>query len=152
MVKQTVDKFGRVDILVNTAGGILSFKKMEELSFEDWNADIAFNLTGTFLCCVAAGKVMIEQKHGKIINISSTAGIVASPTWAHYGAAKAGVINLTKSLAAGNDSLHRVAFIMPSQLLVLARSYIFTKRAQHAQRQHHATFHHFVLVVHTGQL
>jgi len=101
MVKQTVDKFGRVDILVNTAGGILSFKKMEELSFEDWNADIAFNLTGTFLCCVAAGKVMIEQKNGKIINISSTAGIVASPTWAHYGAAKAGVINLTKSLAAG---------------------------------------------------
>jgi len=101
MVKQTVDKFGRVDILVNTAGGALPFLKMEDLPFEDWNAVITLNLTGTFLPCVAAGKVMIEQKSGKIINISSLAGIGASPIMIHYGAAKAGVINLTKSLAVG---------------------------------------------------
>ena len=101
MVKQTVDKFGRIDILVNNAGGALHVKKVEELSPGEWNAGIALNLTGTFLCSVAAGKVMIEQKGGKIINISSVAGIKGSPSMAHYGAAKAGVINLTKSLATG---------------------------------------------------
>ena len=99
MVKQTVDKFGRVDILVNNAGGAISFKKLEEFSFEDWNAVVTLNLTSTFLCSVAAGKVMIKQKNGKIINIASTAGIKGSPSIAPYSAAKAGVINLTKSLA-----------------------------------------------------
>ena len=99
MVKQTVDRFGRIDILVNNAGGALSIKKVEELSFDEWNATIALNLTGTFLCSIAAGKVMIKQKGGKIINISSVAGVKGSPSMAHYGAAKAGVINLTVCLA-----------------------------------------------------
>lgn len=102
LVKQTVDKFGRVDILVNNAGGgPISFDKVEELSLEEWNAVITLNLTGTFLCSVAAGKVMIEQKNGKIINVSSGAGTAGMPNMAHYGAAKAGVINLTQSLATG---------------------------------------------------
>jgi len=101
MVKRTVDTFGRVDILVNNAGGALSMKRVEELSFEEWNATIALNLTGTFLCSVAAGKIMIERKSGKIVNISSVAGIKGSPSMAHYGAAKAGVINLTVCLASG---------------------------------------------------
>ncbi|HUV44912.1 MAG TPA: glucose 1-dehydrogenase [Dehalococcoidales bacterium] len=99
MVKQTVDRFGRIDIMVNNAGRGSLPVMPEELSFEDWNTIIALNLTGPFLCSIAAGKVMIEQKSGKIINISSTAGIKGSPGMAHYGAAKAGVINLTKSLA-----------------------------------------------------
>lgn len=99
MVKQTLDSFGRIDILVNNTGGALSVKKVEELSFEEWNATIGLNLTGTFLCSVAVGKVMIEQKSGKIINVSSVAGIKGSPSMAHYGAAKAGVINLTGCLA-----------------------------------------------------
>jgi len=99
MVKQTVDRFGRVDILVNNAGGALSIKKAVELSPDDWNSIIALNLTGTFYCSVAAAKVMIKQKNGKIINISSRAGIKGSPSMAPYAAAKAGVINLTKSLA-----------------------------------------------------
>jgi len=99
MVKQTMDKFGRIDILVNNAGGGSLPTMPEELTFEGWNAIIALNLTGTFLCSIAAGKVMIQQKSGKIINISSVAGIKGSQGMAHYGAAKAGVINLTKSLA-----------------------------------------------------
>ena len=99
MVKQTVDKFGRIDILVNNAGAAITFKKAEEFSTDDWNATIALNLTGTFLCNVAAGKVMIEQRSDKIINISSGAGVQGAPSYAHYGAAKAGVVNLTKSLA-----------------------------------------------------
>jgi len=99
MVKQTVGKFGRVDILVNNAGGALSTKKAQEHSPSDWTATIALNLTGTFLCSITAGKIMIEQKNGKIINISSRAGIKGAPSMAPYGAAKAGVINLTKTLA-----------------------------------------------------
>ena len=99
MVKQTMDRFGRIDILVNNAGGALHVKKPEELTPDEWNAGIALNLTGPFLCSIAAGKVMIQQKSGKIINISSIAGIKGTPSMIHYAAAKAGVINLTKSLA-----------------------------------------------------
>jgi len=99
MVKQTVDRFGRVDIMVSCAGGALHMKKPEELTPDEWNAGIALNLTGTFLCDIAAGKVMIEQKSGKIINISSTAGVNLNPMMSHYAAGKAGVINLTKTLA-----------------------------------------------------
>ena len=60
---------------------------------------IAVNLDSVFFCCKAAARHMIEQKSGRIISISSVAGIKASPAFVHYGAAKAGVINLTKSLA-----------------------------------------------------
>jgi 3-oxoacyl-[acyl-carrier protein] reductase len=101
MVKRTVDKFGKLDIMVNNAGGALHLKKTEELSPDEWNKGIALNLTSVFLCSVAAGKVMMEQKSGKIINISSVAGIKNSPSFPHYCAAKAGVINLTSTLAAG---------------------------------------------------
>ncbi len=101
LVKQTVDKFGRVDILVNNAGGALSAKKVEDVSLEEWNATVTLNLTGTFLCSVAAGKVMIEQKDGKIVNISSVAGNRGYPNIPHYGAAKAAVMNFTESLAVG---------------------------------------------------
>ena len=101
MVKQTVDKFGRIDILVNNAGAAITFKKAEELPLDEWNATIALNLTGTFLCDIAAGKVMIEQRSGKIVNIASAAGIRGLPIMVHYSAAKAGVINLTACLASG---------------------------------------------------
>ncbi len=76
-------------------------KKAEELTPDEWRAGIAFNLDGTFFCSVAAFKVMKEQKSGKIINISSVAGMKDSPSFPHYGASKAGVINLTRTLAAG---------------------------------------------------
>lgn len=101
MVKQTVDTFGRVDILVNNAGWHLTTKMPEDLSFEEWNATVSLNLTGTFLCSTAVGRVMIGQKDGKIINVASGAGQKGVPIFAHYGAAKAGVINLTETLAAG---------------------------------------------------
>jgi gluconate 5-dehydrogenase len=101
MVKQTLDRFGHIDILVNNAGGALHMKKPEVLSPDEWNAGIALNLTSVFLCSVAVGKVMIQQKNGKIINVSSVAGLKSSAGFVHYGASKAGVINLTKSLADG---------------------------------------------------
>jgi len=99
MVKQTVDSFGRIDIMINNAGrGIPT--QPTDISVKEWNEIIDLNLTGVFLGCIAAGKVMIEQKHGKIINISSTAGAFGSPGMIHYSVAKAGVIMLTKNLAA----------------------------------------------------
>lgn len=99
LVKQTLDKFGMIDILVNNAGGAAAWP-LEKMSPRGWDTILAINLKGTFLCSQAVGKVMVEQKKGKIINISSVAGLRASPWSAHYGAAKAGVISLTKSLAA----------------------------------------------------
>jgi len=101
LVQQTLDTFGRVDIMINNAGGALFLRKAEELTPDEWNAGIALNLTSVFLCSVAAGKVMMQQKGGKIINIASVAGIKNSPDFPHYGAAKAGVINLTRTLASG---------------------------------------------------
>ncbi len=96
---RTVDAFGRLDILVNNAGGAMFVKQPLDLLPEEWSAAIALNLTSVFLCSQGAAKVMIEQGGGRIINVSSVAGIRMSPGFVHYGAAKAGVINLTKSLA-----------------------------------------------------
>jgi len=96
LIKQTVDKYGKLDILVNNAGAGFPVK-VEELSPNGWDVIININLKGTFLCSVAAAKVMIPQKSGKIVNISSVAGLNGSPGMAHYGAAKAAVINFTKT-------------------------------------------------------
>jgi NAD(P)-dependent dehydrogenase (short-subunit alcohol dehydrogenase family) len=98
LVKAAMDKFSRIDILVNNHGALFQCA-VEDLSPGGWNAIIGINLTGVFLCSRAVGKVMIQQKRGKIVNIVSIAGLYGSPMTAPYGAAKAGVINFTKSLA-----------------------------------------------------
>ena len=109
MVKQTLDRFGRIDILVNNAGigDALRASKVEDLPLDDWKATLDLNLTGTFICCTTAAKVMIKQKRGKIINIASCVGIDPYYRLANYGAPKAGVINLTKSMAA-EWALHNI--------------------------------------------
>ena len=99
MVKKTVDLFGSIDVLVNNAG-ILKTANAEDFSEEDWKQVIEVNLTGLFLCAKTAGKQMIKQKSGKIINISSIAGLSGYASSAPYSASKAGVISLTKTLAA----------------------------------------------------
>lgn len=99
MVKQTVDHFGRIDILVNSAGVLLK-ALIVDIPEEDWDSLMDTNLKGTFLSIQAAGKHMIRQRYGRIINISAIAGIRANyPENAAYGASKAGVILLTKSAA-----------------------------------------------------
>ena len=98
LVKATMDRFGRIDILVNNHGALFQCA-VEDLSPGGWNAIIGINLTGVFLCSRAVGMVMIQQQRGKIINIVSIAGLYGSPMTAPYGAAKAGVMNFTKSLA-----------------------------------------------------
>jgi NAD(P)-dependent dehydrogenase (short-subunit alcohol dehydrogenase family) len=104
-VGETVDaafsEFGRIDILVNNAG-ISWGAPVEEMRLEDWNKVIQTNLTGTFLCAQAVGKVMIRQGRGKIINIASVAGLGGAPPELPaigYHASKGGVISFTKDLA-----------------------------------------------------
>ncbi len=99
MVDETIKTLGGLDVLVNNSGGAMFVKPPERLRPQEWRAAIALNLDSVFYCSIAAGKHMVEQKSGRIINISSVAGIKNSPSFVHYGAAKAGVINLTKSLA-----------------------------------------------------
>lgn len=99
MVKETVDTFGRVDILVNNAGSWGKGGAPTDLSLEHWNEIINVCLTGSFLCAIAAGKEMIKQQSGKIINISSTAGTKGNPGALHYSAAKAGVLSLSNNLS-----------------------------------------------------
>ena len=97
MMQTAVEELGRVDLLVNNAGA--SFHcKTEDITSNGWSAVMDINLKGVFLCCKEAGKVMIDQGGGTIINITSIAGRDGSPFMAPYGAAKAGVVNFTRSL------------------------------------------------------
>jgi gluconate 5-dehydrogenase len=101
VVSITAARFGRIDILINNAGTSWG-APVEEMRLEDWNKVMETNLTGTFLCSQAVGKVMIGQRRGKIINIASIAGMAGSPPELEaigYSASKGGVITFTKDLA-----------------------------------------------------
>ncbi len=98
MVNGIVRKFGRIDVLVNNAG-ISTVGPSENLEEKVWRRGIDVMLTGTFFCSQAAGREMIRQKSGKIINIASINGVVAFPERACYCSAKAGIMALTKVLA-----------------------------------------------------
>jgi len=100
VVNQVMKQFSRIDILVNNAGISPIWKRAEETGKEAWDQIIATNLTGAFLCAQAVGKVMIKQKSGKIINMTSVGGEVALPRLVAYCASKAGIISLTQVLAA----------------------------------------------------
>ncbi len=99
MVKKAVDCFGRLDILVNNAGAC-SLGPIDEMSEKDWNYCIDVDIKGVFLCTQAAVKVMKKQNEGCIINVSSIHGLQGMPERGPYSVAKAGVINLTRTLAA----------------------------------------------------
>lgn len=99
MIEKTLNEFKRIDILVNNAG-VISAAPLQELTEEDWDKIMDVNLKGVFLCSKAVSKIMIKQKSGKIINISSIYGSIFGAEYVmHYCASKAGVANLTKSLA-----------------------------------------------------
>jgi NAD(P)-dependent dehydrogenase (short-subunit alcohol dehydrogenase family) len=90
--------FGRLDILVNNAGiGPPNF--IEEVTEEDFDYTIDVNLKGTFFVSQAAGRLMVEQKYGRIINLSSQAGFIALPSESVYCMTKAGIAHLTKCFA-----------------------------------------------------
>ena len=98
LVNAVIEKFSRVDILVNNAG-ITRDTLLLRLKPEDWQAVIDLNLTGVFLCTRAVSKIMLKQRSGRIINITSVAGQIGNPGQSNYSAAKAGVIGFTKSVA-----------------------------------------------------
>lgn len=100
MVDDVARRFGRIDILVNNAGISPIWKRAEDTGKDAWDQIIATNLTGTFLCSQVVGRVMIKQKSGKIINMTSVGGEVALPRLVAYCASKAGIISLTQVLAA----------------------------------------------------
>ena len=101
VVEQTVSQFGRIDVLINNAGTAWG-APVEEMKLEHWNNVIETNLTATFLFSQAAGRFMVRQRRGKVINIASVAGLRgASPELQAIGyhASKGGVIAFTRDLA-----------------------------------------------------
>jgi len=101
VVDETLAKFGRLDILINNAG-VSWGAPVEEMTLDQWDKVLSTNLTGTFLFCQAAGKAMVSQGSGKIINIASVAGLGGASAELQaigYHASKGGVIAFTKDLA-----------------------------------------------------
>jgi len=98
LIKTATDAFGRLDILVNNAGATrdMLLAMMKE---EDWDLVLATNLKSAFNCCKAALRPMMRQRYGRIVNITSVAGIAGNPGQTNYAASKAGLIGFTKSLA-----------------------------------------------------
>jgi 3-oxoacyl-[acyl-carrier protein] reductase len=98
MVNETINTFGKIDILVNNAG-ITRDNLLMRMKEEDWDAVININLKGVFVCTKAVSRIMMKQRSGKIINMTSVVGVMGNAGQANYAAAKAGVIGFTKSMA-----------------------------------------------------
>ena len=96
--KTAVDQLGGIDIIVNNVG-IAQFSLFTDITDEDWNRMISVNLSAAFYCTRECAKPMINQKYGRIINISSMWGITGASCEVHYSASKAGLIGMTKALA-----------------------------------------------------
>ena len=116
VVDETMARHGRIDILINNAG-VTWGASPEAMPIEKWHMVLDVNLTGTFLFSQAVGRVMLKQQHGRIINVASVAGLHASvngPHYVGYAASKAGVMGLTRELAAswGREGI-RVNAIAP---------------------------------------
>lgn len=97
-VNKVIDNFGRVDILVNNAG-ITRDNLLLRLSENDWDKVLGVNLKGAFNCIKIVSRLMLKQRYGKIVNISSVIGIMGNAGQVNYAASKAGLIGVTKSLA-----------------------------------------------------
>ena len=98
LIETAMDRFGRIDALINNAG-ITRDTLIMRMSEDDWDAVISTNLKGAFLCSKAAIRPMLRQRSGRIVNITSVVGLVGNAGQANYAAAKAGLVGLTKSLA-----------------------------------------------------
>lgn len=116
LVKKTKEELGAIDILVNNAGTVAR-KSVIEHSEEDWDRVVDTNLKSCFLLSRAAGRIMMEQKRGNIINIASMRGIVAAPGRVSYTVSKAAVLMLTRVLALEFAPHVRVNAIAPGWIM-----------------------------------
>ena len=98
LIQKAVEAFGSIDILVNNAG-ITRDTLLMRMKEADWDAVLDTNLKGVFLCTKAVAKLMMKQRSGKIINMTSVVGLTGNAGQANYAAAKAGVVGFTKSMA-----------------------------------------------------
>jgi 3-oxoacyl-[acyl-carrier protein] reductase len=98
LVEETLKAFGKVDILVNNAG-INRDNLLAMMKESDWDEVLDTNLKSAFNCCKAVLRPMLKQRYGRIVNVSSVAGLRGNPGQANYCASKAGLIGLTKALA-----------------------------------------------------
>jgi len=99
-VEKSLKEFSKIDILVNCAG-VMIRGSVEDITESDWDTLFSINLKGTFLFSKAVGKIMINQKKGKIINISSLSSVVGGENIPAYSSSKGGVAQLTKAMAVG---------------------------------------------------
>ena len=98
MIRKVIDAFGRIDILVNNAG-IAKDGLLIKMKDEDFDAVLNTNLKGVFYCTKAVAKLMMKQRYGRIVNMSSVVGLIGNAGQTNYAAAKAGVIGFSKSAA-----------------------------------------------------
>jgi 3-oxoacyl-[acyl-carrier protein] reductase len=97
-IDDVVEQLGRLDVLVNNAG-IERRAPFLEITREDWQRQLDVNLSGTFYCTQVAAREMAKRKYGRIVNLSSVAGLIGPIDLAAYGAAKAGIVGLTRAAA-----------------------------------------------------
>lgn len=98
MVETSMDVLTRIDVLINNAG-ITRDNLLIRLGDDDWDSVLDVNLKGVFYCTRAVAKVMMKQRRGRIVNISSVVGLMGNPGQANYAASKAGILGLTKTAA-----------------------------------------------------
>jgi meso-butanediol dehydrogenase/(S,S)-butanediol dehydrogenase/diacetyl reductase len=134
-VRLALDRFGRLDIMVNNAG-MAELAPLDEVSLESWNRVIAVTLTGTFLGMKYCLPVMRRQGRGVIINTASVSGIAGDYGLSSYNAAKAGVINLTRSAALENARYGiRVNCVCPGAINTRAAEILGQARADELRRR-----------------
>jgi 3-oxoacyl-[acyl-carrier protein] reductase len=131
MVDTVIGTYGRIDILVNSAGHVGPMVPVQRLEKSDWDAVIAVNLTGPYLCCKSVLKQMIKQGGGNIISLSGTAGKEGMPLRASLSAAKWGLHGLTQTIAkeAGRYGI-RANTLLPGGVYTPRLRHVLAERAQ----------------------
>lgn len=115
LVTEVIKKHFKIDILINLVGGIYPWSDITDVETKMWDFTIELNLKSTFLCSREVLRIMKSQKYGKIINVGASAGLKGGAQAGPYGVAKAGVINLTETMAEENKNYNiQVNAIVPS--------------------------------------